>query len=721
MAKSASIPAQADTLVMDDAPEVLDLSVIIVNYNVREFLEQALRSVQQASTDLDVEVFVVDNDSVDGSVEMVETHFPEVHLIANKENTGFSTANNQAIRQAQGRYLLILNPDTIVQEDTLTTMVRFMDEHPEAGALGCKILNPDGTFALESRRAFPTPKVAFFRMTGLSRLFPKSRIFGRYNLTYLPIDQEAEVDALSGSCMLVRHKAIHCGMRNAECGVTAPNKSLRTPNSELRTPNSELRTPNSELRTPGAGLFDERFFMYGEDLDWCYRIQQAGWKIYYTPETQIVHYKGESTKKGELQYVKLFYGAMLRFAEKHLHDRYSRLFVWLLRGGVLVRAGMTLLANTLRRLALPLLDFVLVAATVLVLGLLRSAQTGVEIPPLFYAMVAPGYALCTTVAIALIGGYRRSKRNRAGPAWLGALLGLLIISTLSFFAKELAFSRAVVLVSFPASALLLSLLRWQRRSRRTGPRRAVLVGPPCEARRLRTMLASHPHPPFQLAGYVSGSDESEAGRQGDLPRLGTWRHLRDLVRLRRIDDVVFAADGLSNQTIFGLMQHLRDLPVQTRILAAGREHVIGKATINDLSTPALIEAEEALGTPRSYFARRSFEIAVALGGLLLYPFVGLLALVAGKDSRWRRLAAKMRRLPAVLAGHLALVGYHPEEAFRPPPEWNLRPGLFAVTDTLPTTHPTPEELNQAYWFYVRNQSAFLDWTLLWHAIRTLPA
>ncbi|HMB91223.1 MAG TPA: hypothetical protein VKP65_10275, partial [Rhodothermales bacterium] len=292
---------------------------------------------------------------------------------------------------------------------------------------------------------------------------------------------------------------------------------------------------------------------------------------------------------------------------------------------------------------------------------------------------------------------------------------------LSFFAKELAFSRAVVLASFPASALLLSLLRWQRRSRHTGPRRAVLVGPPCEARRLRTMLASHPHPPFQLVGYVSGGDEHETSRQGDLPRLGTWRHLRDLVRLRRIDDVVFAADGLSNQTIFGLMQHLRDLPTQTRILAAGREHVIGKATINDLSTPALIEAEEALGTPRSYFACRSFEVMVALGGLLLYPFVGLLALVTNEDSRWRRLAAKMRRLPAVLAGHLALVGYHPEEDFRPPPEWNLRPGLFAVTDTLPTTHPTPEEMSQAYWFYVRNQSAFLDWTLIWHAVRTLPA
>ena len=186
-----------------------DLSVIIVNYNVREFLEQALRSVERASARLAVEVFVVDNNSVDDSVEMVQAHFPGVRLIANEANVGFSRANNQAIREARGRYLLILNPDTIVQEDTFETLLRFMEAHPEAGAVGCKILNPDGTFAPESRRAFPRPTVAFYRIAGLSRLFPRSPVFGRYNMTFLPQDQVAEVDALSGSCMLVRHAALY--------------------------------------------------------------------------------------------------------------------------------------------------------------------------------------------------------------------------------------------------------------------------------------------------------------------------------------------------------------------------------------------------------------------------------------------------------------------------------------------------------------------------------
>ncbi|RMH52773.1 MAG: glycosyltransferase family 2 protein, partial [Bacteroidetes bacterium] len=300
-------------------PTLLDLSVIIVNYNVREFLEQALRSLERARGTLAMEIFVVDNNSVDGSVERVREAFPDVHLIANRENVGFGRANNQAIRQARGRYLLILNPDTIVQEDTLHTLVRFMDEHPDAGAVGCKILNPDGSFAPESRRAFPTPATAFYRITGLSRLFPRSPVFGRYNLTYLPIDQVAEVDALSGSCMLVRQAALWWSREAWEAAGPAAGSSDPPPDPPMN----------------GAGLFDEDFFMYGEDLDWCYRIQRAGWKVYYTPETQIIHYKGESTKKGELRYVRLFYGAMLLFTEKHLENRYSRLMAWALRGSIL--------------------------------------------------------------------------------------------------------------------------------------------------------------------------------------------------------------------------------------------------------------------------------------------------------------------------------------------------------------------------------------------------
>ena len=718
MIESSSTSSHATAAVAVEPPGLLDLSVIIVNYNVREHLEQALRSVERASTGLAVEVFVVDNDSADGSVEMVRTHFPEVHLIANERNVGFGTANNQAMRKARGRYVLILNPDTIVQEDTLSTLLRFMERHPEAGAVGCQILHPDGSFALESRRSFPTPRVAFFRMIGLSRLFPKSRLFGQYNLTYLPIDEVAEVDALSGSCMLVRHTALHYSRREMldierEQGKEG-ERAIEAGILEYVSGASAL-----PLSGNGAGLFDESFFMYGEDLDLCCRIQEAGWKIFYTPETQIIHYKGESTKKGELRYVKLFYGAMMQFAEKHLQHRHSRFFLWLLHLGVVVRAGLKVVANAFRRLAVPLVDLALAFATVGGLGVLRSVQTDVPFSPLFYWLVAPAYALITVVMIATVGGYRRNRSPRIRLVWMGTGLSLLVMAALSFFVKDIAFSRAVVLASFPAGATLLSVFRLLRRERRSGPRQALFVGHAVEAERLKGMLENHPQPPFELVGYVAVETEPEETSTPGLLRLGSLRHLRDLVRLRRIDDVVFAADGVSNRTIFQLTQHLRGLPVQSRILAEGREHVIGKASIDDLSTPALIEAEAALGRPRSRTARRAFEGAVAVLGLALHPFVRALAALSGEASFWHRLAQRTRQGPAVLLGRRALVGYHSDDTFQPPPEWDLQPGIFAITETLTPTTATPDDISEAYWFYIMNQSAFLDWTILMRAIRNL--
>ncbi len=705
----SSTSSETTTNLSGEPTGLLDLSVVIVNYNVREFLEQALRAVERASARLNVEIFVVDNNSVDRSVEMVRAHFPNVHVIANEHNVGFGSANNQAIRQARGRYLLILNPDTIVQEDTLSTLVAFMDAHPEAGAAGCQILNPDGSFAPESRRSFPTPKVAFFRMTGLSRLFPKSRLFGQYNLTYLPIDAETEIDALSGACMLVRRAALKHSKEEYDA-LKAANGSPKEP---IQNPQSKIQNPT------GAGLFDESFFMYGEDLDLCYRIQQAGWKIYYTPDTQIIHYKGESTKKSELRYVKLFYGAMLRFAEKHMQHRYPRLFLWMMRLGVVVRASLTVLANALRRMGAPLLDLVLIAALVIGLGVWRSGETDVGFTTLFYWMVAPGYALITVTAIGALGGYRGRRRNRSGPAWIGTGLALLIISAASFFVKDIAFSRLVVFASFPIGATMLSVLRMLRRKRRRGIRQALFVGQAGEALRLQHMLTGQSPAPFELVGYITPAAGPELEAAPNLPCLGTLHHLRDLVRLRRLEDVIFAAADLTNQTIFTLMQRLQGLPTQTRILAEDREHVIGKASIDDLSTPSLIEAEEALGTPRSPTTRRVFESAAALLGMAGHPFASLMAWFQGEESFWHRLAQRTRLWPEVLKGRQSLVGYRPADPFHPPPEWKLQPGVFAVTDTLGRSLMTPEEADQAYWFYVRNQSAFLDWIIVMRAIRAL--
>lgn len=256
------------------------LSVIIVNYNVKYYLEQCLESVRRASKGLPVEVFVVDNLSTDGSVEYLRERFPEVTFIVNKENVGFARANNQAIRQSNGEYVLLLNPDTIVGGDVLVRMVEFMDAHPEAGGAGAYMLNVDGTFAPESRRGLPTPFVAFCKMAGLSALFPKSRLFGRYYMRYLDEREVNKIEVISGACMLLRREALD-----------------------------------------KVGLLDEDFFMYGEDIDLSCRVLEGGYANYFLP-VRMLHYKGESTVKSSYRYVYTFYEAMRLFFRKH-YGHYS--------------------------------------------------------------------------------------------------------------------------------------------------------------------------------------------------------------------------------------------------------------------------------------------------------------------------------------------------------------------------------------------------------------
>ena len=296
----------------------MDLSIVIVNYNVRYFIEQCLHSVFRAVKNMEVEVFVVDNNSVDGSCGLIREKFPWVRLIENKTNAGFSKANNQALKIASGRYALLLNPDTVVEEDTFEKCLRFMDSHPEAGALGVKMIDGRGNFLPESKRALPTPVVAFYKVFGLSRLFPHSRIFGRYHLGYLDNNETHEIEILAGAFMFLRKKALD-----------------------------------------KTGLLDETFFMYGEDIDLSYRIMKAGYKNIYFPETTIIHYKGESTKKGSINYVLVFYHAMIIFARKHFSRKNARIFSLLINMAIYFRASLSIIKRFFTRIFQPFIDLLL--------------------------------------------------------------------------------------------------------------------------------------------------------------------------------------------------------------------------------------------------------------------------------------------------------------------------------------------------------------------------
>ena len=283
----------------------MDLSVVIVNYNVKHYLEQCLHAVFASNGVAEMEVFVVDNCSSDGSIDYLRARYPQVHYIENSENMGFARANNIAVAQASGRYVLLLNPDTIVTSHTFADCIALLDNRTDVGGLGTCMLRTDGSFALESRRGLPTPFVAFCKMSGLTRLFPYSRVFGRYYMRYLDEHEVNDIEVISGAFMMLRREAID-----------------------------------------KVGMLDETFFMYGEDIDLSYRLLKAGYSNVYIP-SPILHYKGESTEKSSFRYVYTFYKAMQLFFNKH-YRHYSLLISLPISAAIWTRSAFAYLGNKVR-------------------------------------------------------------------------------------------------------------------------------------------------------------------------------------------------------------------------------------------------------------------------------------------------------------------------------------------------------------------------------------
>ncbi|MUG73955.1 glycosyltransferase family 2 protein [Paenibacillus validus] len=282
----------------------MDLSIIVLNYNTKQLTLNCLESIRNSVTEYLYEIILVDNHSTDGSIEAFEKHYPEIELIRNQVNVGFSKGNNQAMKIARGRYVLLLNSDTIVNSDTLDVMLQFMDQQPTVGAAGCKVVLPDGSLDKACRRGFPTPSASFYYAFGFAKLFPRVPRFNQYQLSYLDPDQDYPVDCLVGAFMMVRREVID-----------------------------------------QVGMLDEDFFMYGEDIDWCYRIKEAGWGIHYYPYTEIVHYKGASSRRRPFKIIYEFHRAMILFHKKHYEKKYSWVVNLLVYAGVGLKFAISILLN----------------------------------------------------------------------------------------------------------------------------------------------------------------------------------------------------------------------------------------------------------------------------------------------------------------------------------------------------------------------------------------
>ena len=557
------------------------LSIVIVNYNVKHFLEQVLYSVESASQNLDVETWVVDNNSVDGSMEMVESKFPWVKTIINKENLGFSKANNQAILKSKSRYVLLLNPDTVLQEDTLAKCIDYMDKNSDVGGLGVRMIDGKGCFLPESKRGLPTPKAAFYKMSGLAALFPKSREFGRYHMKYLSEWETNEVDVLAGAFMMLRNDVL------------------------------------AEI-----GLLDEQFFMYGEDIDLSYRITLAGYKNIYFPETTIIHYKGESTKKKSVNYVKVFYNAMVLFAQKHYSAQRAGRFAFWIHLAIYLRAALALVWRGASKIWVPFMDFLIVYLGYF--GIARYWEAYHKFVPNFYPIDyylfhVPAYVFIAVIAIFISGGY--DKPFRAYRVFRGAVAGtLMLFAVYAFLPKDLQFSRAILALGSAWGIGGTLLLRWIYERLKLGDvemtqkqqKRLVLVAGNEESKRIVDLL-NQSEVSHQLLGSVY---PKESNKEGFIGHIG---QLNEIVEIYGANTLIFSSKDVSNSRIIEAMSDFADQNIQLKIAPNKGEFIIGSNSKNDPGELFTLEVQYALSESYNKRRKRIFDILVSIGFIGFLP------------------------------------------------------------------------------------------------------
>ena len=494
----------------------MKVSVIIVNYNVKYFLEVCLDSVRRAGRGMNIEVIVVDNNSQDDSCATIKEKYPEVILIANTDNKGFSKANNQGVAIAKGDYILFLNPDTVLHDDFFRQTVSYLDAHAEVGGLGPRIIDGKGHFAPDSKKSFPTLSVALFKTTGINKIFSKSAYFNKYYAVHVQEHEESEIEVLSGCCMMLRHKVL------GEIG----------------------------------GAFDEDYFMYCEDVDLSYRIQKAGYKNMYYPTATIIHYKGESTRKATLSYVRIFNEALSIFVKKHYSKSQASLFSLFIQVGIILRAVISLAKRVLNVLRMPMFDAIILLLTLYFIQdfWIQHVKNMHPIPLYYMAATFPVYILIWISCLYLNGAY--DQPYRALRVTRGMVIGTIV--ALAFYGllqPGLRYSRAMIIFTgFTGTVVMLGLHELMHRlgifkfiPYDVLPKKAVIVADEgAYAQTAATLLQVHYAP--DIAGRISPT--ADVGTA-----LGTMKDMKELLYTAGIDEVIFCVNGLGYGEILEQMQH----------------------------------------------------------------------------------------------------------------------------------------------------------------------
>lgn len=637
------------------SPRLLTLSVIIVNYNVKYFLEHCLYSVEKALGGMEAEVIVIDNNSTDGSLDFLQCRFQWVKFIAAGRNLGFARACNEGLRHSSGAYVLFLNPDTIVAEESFKKSIDFFEHNSDCGALGVRMIDGAGHFLKESKRAFPSPLTSFYKLIGLGRIFPRSRVFGRYHLGHLDAGAIHRVDVLAGAYLMVRRSVLD-----------------------------------------EVGSFDEKFFMYGEDVDLSYRIQQAGYGNYYFPGTTIIHFKGESTRRGSLNYVRMFYNAMSIFVKKHYGGTKAGIFNASIQVAIWLRALVAGLAKLIGRTGLGVFDAFLILLSFFLVKEVwtRFFKTDLVFPDrllMFSIPLFTGVYLATAYYAGLYDRFYKSRTIvRASSIAIAAVLivyGLL--------PEDLRFSRVVVF----AGALLATFFIWMQRwflhqagwlPKAAGDRPKPYI-----------LVAATPEEYGETVGFLrqAGLENKVIGRVsvngngGDF--VTTLPVLDQSAQMLDAREMIFCAGKLSYAEI---IQHVQNINgnLTVRFHAFGAKSIVGSDASDASGHTLAVDSEFNLDKPSNRRLKRMLDVLVAL---LLLGTAPLQWIGGGKFS------GRMANAWKVLTARRTWVGYlQPGERLP-----RLRPGVLTHNGPRKVDVSLPQgSLQQMDYWYARNYDPVLD-------------